>query len=275
MIRLSSRLLLPLFCVLFTRLAPAQNARANRPPATTEAQIEARQAIAGLVLDENGEPVAGAAIQSFTAQGAPLQPAFSDAQGRFAIGFLPPRVSFPDFYVLQVKAPDYSTAYALAMQSGNETVTIRLGQGAPLRLRVRGDDGKPLEGAKVTPSQRFLARSGGEGGGVLPAVSLEGIAPRETDAAGEATFPALPHQGSIEFKIAHSEWGESLVTTALPRQETLEMTLERAASFGGRVFLGDEPMLGLPLFSPSRATGAPSAGPRLFTPIWFIRRANR
>ncbi len=254
MIRLSTRLLLPLFCTLFTCLALAQNAPANRPPA-----VEVRQAIAGLVLDENGEAVAGATIQAFTAQGVALQPAFSDAQGRFAIGFLPPKVSFPDFYVVQAKAPDFPPAYALASQTGDETVTIRLGQNAPLRLRVQDEAGKPVEGAKITPTQRTLPRIDGRGNGVLPAVSLGGIEAVETNAAGDATFPALPHQGAIELKIAHPNWATNIVTVDLPKTEVIDVKLERAASFGGRVFLGDEPMLGLPLQIKMQALGGPFA----------------
>jgi Carboxypeptidase regulatory-like domain len=107
--------------------------------------------IAGRVVDESGEPVAGAAIlvseeSPGTALTAGTQ---SDVQGRFALEDLKPG---------KVRLAAFSTGFlrtvldALTLQPGEavEDLEVVLRRGATIEGRVLAPDGSPAPGAKVT-----------------------------------------------------------------------------------------------------------------------------
>lgn len=115
-----------------------------------------------LVLDQDGEPVAGAEVTvrclSPLPQGGPI-PApepertrvlVTDGEGLAASAGLPPTIA-----AVQVEAPGYLAARATQedledhLRSPRKPLVIRLDRGAVVRGRLVGPDGAPLEGVRV------------------------------------------------------------------------------------------------------------------------------
>ncbi len=140
----------------------------------------------GRVVDENGQPVAGAqgaltrtgesGLGAFLrrARAAPSAPAFrSAADGTFRASRLVPGES----QRLTVAHPDFapSTMGGLALVSGQTTanVAVVLRRGAAITGVVRDKDGNPLEGAEAEVQQAMGFR-GGRGGAAFQLNILPG-----------------------------------------------------------------------------------------------------
>ena len=202
----------------------------------------------GIVVDGQGQPVAGARLTTFTLpwMRATLLPDLSQwteevagpgttssADGRFAI-----RVARHSRWNLRATAPQHA-ARVLALVSAGERVRIVLGESAALRVRVADPGGSPVANATVG-----LARLPEKGGTYA---AMRGV----TDAQGHAVFRGLPTDNEITLYASHPQHGVTMAKTTLKGQgeQTLDMSIRAGAVIRGAVV--DE------------ATGAPVSGARV------------
>ncbi|MGC8640665.1 MAG: sigma-70 family RNA polymerase sigma factor [Isosphaeraceae bacterium] len=126
------------------RISSAFDLKARR----AETVLDEGVALAGRVLDDQGRPLAGAAVAlgSDRRIGNPGYPTIStDAQGRFRFGHIPEGTQ-----TVTVQAPGHAPALAdVVVAPGMKPVEFRLGPGHLLRGRVVNKEGKPLDGVTV------------------------------------------------------------------------------------------------------------------------------
>ena len=137
--------------ILFILASFAASVVAQGPPAPATGSVE------GVVLDERGQPIAGAGVWCVPGAMPPIQPATtSDAQGRFLLeGVAPVREVFvsaykeSDGYPLHLarffKTSDRETR-KVAVESGKTTggVMIQLTRAAFLNLEITDRGGAPI-----------------------------------------------------------------------------------------------------------------------------------
>jgi hypothetical protein len=147
--------LLPMFTIVLLAIwVPAQQptgdkTKANQAPATAQNK-ERRGTIKGRVINDNGQPIAGASINIFTPGGVPTSQRRlnADEDGRFEIDDL-----FPAPYFVTPSLP----GYVLSM-NGNERryyrigddVTLTMMKGGVITGMVRNAAGEPVVGVMVT-----------------------------------------------------------------------------------------------------------------------------
>ncbi|MHB1558602.1 MAG: sigma-70 family RNA polymerase sigma factor [Isosphaeraceae bacterium] len=162
--------------------------------------------VAGRVLDEKGQPIAGADVWlpvKFDDPPEITPHATSDAQGRYILA-LPARwkdqpVPHRNF-TLWAYAKDQrlaaATAWKTLTEKKPEPVDITLGPATDTAFRVIGPDGRPAVGATVEP-YHFRTPRAYE---FLPAALLK-VVRASTDASGRAALPALPREGFYTVQV--------------------------------------------------------------------------
>lgn len=194
-------------------------ARAGRDLADVELgdlRLEAGVTLAGRVLDEGEEPVAGAAIEAHPAAGGEPRRAASGEDGAFALADLPPgerlavTVRHPDFATARLPEVEVSPAPLDIVLRAGATVSGRVvdgaGRGVGEAVLLVAPDGDPPRGESpgaeadadtaeqqaVEPDGRFTVRG-------LPAgrVTLRATAPgyREARLVGIEVAPDAPLEG--------------------------------------------------------------------------------
>lgn len=104
--------------------------------------MERGKDVGGLVVDESGQPIAGASLQAVNKNGTPLFHGHifrSDTVGRFFIDALPERVKF------RVWAEGFNLLDEQELPLGRRDVTVVLPPAGALFGRAVDEDGKPVE----------------------------------------------------------------------------------------------------------------------------------
>ena len=186
--------------------------------------LEPARMLAGKVVDDRGEPVAGAIVRSrATASGAAkgmgklmaailestdgsflldTEPARTDAAGRFRIGGLEPVLQ--DIVAVEERR---GRGESRGIAPGNVDCVVALSRGVEVSGRVLTPAGGPIEGAQVTI---------GEPEKSLTFLNDESLASAEVDLLGEKT-----RQGATDehgrFRIPVFERGDLEIRTRAPR----------------------------------------------------------
>jgi protocatechuate 3,4-dioxygenase beta subunit len=183
-------------------------------------------AIAGVVADEAGEPVADATVALFDAADLRLvELTHTDAEGRFAFQQSP-----WTFHVFARPGGDPASAtgrlgaWLLERERGLAwQLELTLPRGAAVTVRARDEDGRPVAGAEV---RAYETRAGG------PAV----VARAQTDADGvaEVLCPETAHLGVFGQRLGRlAAWRFDL--RAAPEGQEIEVVLPRGHAVEGRV----------------------------------------
>ncbi|MBI4586691.1 MAG: carboxypeptidase regulatory-like domain-containing protein [Planctomycetes bacterium] len=126
------------------------------PTQDVKIQLVRGQKIAGVVLDEEGKPIAGATILAReTAQGLKEHRAESDAQGQFALSSLAGKEAVE----IEASHPDYSSYSSAAVVPGTENLEVRLGRLGGVRGLVVDEGGKPVMAYAVQPTLQTSSES--------------------------------------------------------------------------------------------------------------------
>jgi protocatechuate 3,4-dioxygenase beta subunit len=215
--------------------APLRTAAIEVPPAKPLRLVLAPASrVAGRVVDDAGEPIAGALVVLLraepglgivlTAAGSPEGSARTDEEGRFAI-----EAARPGRARLAASAAGFarSAAGELDLLPGSDRtgVEVILRRGATLAGRVTGEDGRPVAGAWVrlveaagdsaSPAVAPAGATTDEGG----LYRLEGVPTgRQTIAAGDEAHPTMLAE-----------------VTAAPGRNPLDLRLAAGTEVGGQV----------------------------------------
>lgn len=176
--------------------------------------------IAGRVVDDRGQPVADARLRvghvdadaeaaanlSSWRADALLEPRvlFTDAEGRFEIPRVPPGRT-----LLKVEREGFAVFYRRDVLVradevlGNQTIALKRGE--TISGIVRGDDGKPVEGATVAVTRQANPLRGMGGGGASGDEASDGsVEPQltdRTDKDGRFTVVNIPGAGSYSVLV--------------------------------------------------------------------------
>lgn len=162
--------------------------------------------IAGRVLDDKGQPIAGADVWmpvKFDDTPETTPHATSDAQGRYTLA-VPARWKDQPLlernFILWAYARDHRLAAATArktlMEKKPVPVDVTLGPATDTAFRVIGPDGRPSVGATVEPFHFKSPRAYD----IVPSAVLPTVR-ATTDAIGRAALPALPREGFYTVQV--------------------------------------------------------------------------
>ncbi len=210
--------------------APSGGDPLEVPRGSTEIRHDIRlpeNSIRGIVVDESGEPVSGAAVTAVLAGrditkvsdlGGAMESmggqAFSDDEGRFTLGQVKAGV-----YRLQVQTDGYPTTVVddVAAAEGGPEIRIVLAKGEEVVLRVVGPDGSPVRGAAI-----FL--TDGDGRELTNLRQFDAVRTGE-DGRGTVRVPA----GTVRFEATAPGFAPGEITAQVPGGEVL-LRLAKGAS---------------------------------------------
>jgi carboxypeptidase family protein len=206
------------------------------------AQGPADRMAAGIVVDEQGKPIAGAKVvlntpPSLYLKGDPVEaPGLTDGAGKFSFK-LPP---LGRLYRIGVNVWAYRPGLAIAAVQYEITKPhqIALRKFDPRTVKVEGADGRPVAGARVQPRVVFF--SGGIAGARMPERLAAPLA-ATTGADGTATLTYLQGRDRL---IAARVTADTIGEQDLPVTEetipgtalsTFVIKLKRASRLAGRI----------------------------------------
>jgi hypothetical protein len=152
----------------------------DRPPALVEVSFERGIPAEGMVLDREGNPAPGVALEWIRSEGGGRREAESDDRGTFRIGGLEAgsyAVSLAP--ALLRSAGKVGTAKVAVTERGPNRFDLRADVGRSLAVEIAGTDGLPARGAQV----RFEV--------VVAGRAISGFLP-PADEAGRTRMPGLP-----------------------------------------------------------------------------------
>jgi peroxiredoxin len=185
-----------------------QVARTDLLGGKAEFALEPRIRVSGLVLNDKGSPVTNVDI-SYRGPDRPRQRLRTDAAGRFSFLVNEPGKATLGF-VPEGFAPEYRT---VGLRAGMKPLEVRLIRGFPTKLRVRDQDGLPVEGASVYLSSWNTTKL----------ISWQ----TKTDAQGRFTWTNAP-VGGVTFSISKSDFTSRTVAIGVPAQGEVQVTLKKS-----------------------------------------------
>jgi hypothetical protein len=218
---------------------------------TVEIVLSPGGSVAGLAVDERGEPVPSVSVtgrRSEPVRDDEEHTAFAEgAGGRFLLENLPAGV-----YTVQIAATGLSpeTLSSIEVQGGRSTDlgTVRLRAGCSLSGVVRDEAGRGLQGATL----RVLgARSASLAGPALEATS---------DANGEFSVGGLP-SGRVRLLVRQAEYAPTEVSLDLAPAEnaTIEVTLHSGGAIRGSAHRRDgSPLQGVTVAAHTTTPASPT-----------------
>jgi beta-lactamase regulating signal transducer with metallopeptidase domain/Leucine-rich repeat (LRR) protein len=210
-------------------------------PAEKNKNDEKPKTVRGRVLNDAGNPIAGADVWLPISQAGvvstkwPVVHAKTDPDGRFSLEI---PASYRDVAVIWAYAPGRSintaNAYKILKDDKSE-LEIRLGAESDLSFIVHSPDGKPLAGAAVSP---FHVET--EVAFMIVPDALLPLLSTKTDANGFAALPAIPRPKLSSVKIDSAEFGDQTVRLISAETGTKTIQLRPAGRVEGR-FIAAEP----------------------------------
>jgi hypothetical protein len=159
--------------------------------------------IAGRVLDEHGQPVAGAVMQLYDRGGVrPPRAGKSGLDGTYEFSKLPHGWS----YVVAAEFSGYARAFCQTPVEAGQQLNLDIALRKPVRavIKLRDEAGKPLAGARL----RSLNQRGLNGQFRLQAgaeLKLFDVRFEPSDAEGRLTLPPVPDGTTIDASIVHPQ----------------------------------------------------------------------
>ncbi len=217
-----------------------------RPPATPPAKAEEPEAgvVEGRVTDAAGRPVSGARVwlREYLGRQNFYRSADSDVQGRYRFA-----QAKPGYLTVAALAPGRSyAALSRSLQQGQPSVEMNLVLKAPetLRLRVVGEDGKPIRGAEVTVLS-FRPERGDWSWFPVEALRLEKIAVPVSDGEGRLAIAGVPAGCTVRTYLKHPDFARlEVVAKAGPRPVDVRMLRGRALTVEAVEAATGKPALG-------------------------------
>jgi thiol-disulfide isomerase/thioredoxin/protocatechuate 3,4-dioxygenase beta subunit/5-hydroxyisourate hydrolase-like protein (transthyretin family) len=178
--------------------------------------------IAGRVLDRDGKPVGGAQLSLFASTSGEKPWAWrarakTGADGKYAFENLAPRP-----HIVVVDAPGFARVYhrVLGDHDNRLAIDLVLRQPGEVAVVLRGDDGKPIAGARVCDLEQKDAN------GTLWFNSITFDDPTfdlhipDSDAAGRILLPPFPQGTMLDLVFAHSKFPRTRLQHLEVRQHT-------------------------------------------------------
>ena len=223
----------------FTLLSDKATTQEAKPKSTkpseseTSSQLENKSAqtdvISGVVVDENGDPIVGAIIVSYSIIGSQEVRLITGHDGRFVIDLLQYPTARSKFMAAVFKAGHILSS----VDSWKLPIRVVLAESKSFEVEVRSPDGQPVQNALVTPGTvRF------ETFNPPPPESLDRDIATSTDANGRATLTSVQPAELLSLVINSGEWGKQQF--ALPRypttnQKTFVARLRKVGRVVGRI----------------------------------------
>jgi len=201
--------------------------------------------VRGRVVDESGEPVAGAKLWlRLHYQPSRIVPATTDDAGNFELTCLPewisPRVSGSSWTVWAY-APGYSiqtqSVFEVLRGKSEEEYTIQLPPESNTSFKILSPDGQPLAGVLVQP-QNYKTSAGGYD--LVPEEVQSAVSAR-TDENGMVTLPAIQSGPLFRVEMRSEEFGRQTIRVDNHQDRAdRSIRLRPIASIKGRI-IGDDP----------------------------------
>ncbi|MBN2310850.1 MAG: carboxypeptidase regulatory-like domain-containing protein [Candidatus Hydrogenedentes bacterium] len=191
-------------------------------------------AVAGRIVDPDGEPIAGARVFLEPGLADPLIEARSGPDGAFRFDDVPPGL----VGVLAI-ADGFAYGGTSVMVRVAETVSdieIELSQPGSVQGRVVNTQGEPVAGAQATP---VLLLGTAKVGVPLAKLTLFGEDDCLTDEDGRFTLGRLPEGGKVALKISHALYAQEAFPEVPVGEENLRVTLESGVVVEGTVLARD------------------------------------
>lgn len=213
---------------------------AGVPPHSGELRIELARAltIEGRIVDSQGAPVSARVSLSVIGQNAQGGPDYSvrrrfdiqDDRGAFRVDGLGEGLydlafePYPPDAGASATGQTISAARVASVAAGTRDLTVVLAAGAPIRVRVLGPDGKPIQGGYVYVAE--TGRLAGDHGTVMAEPGPEGI------------FATAPLDRSKTFNLLFTGFPSCLQAKReglRPGDEEVVVRLERGGRIAGQV----------------------------------------
>lgn len=198
----------------------------------------AKDEVAGVVIDEEGNPLADVAVDAFT--WFPGHETTTDAEGRFRIR----RIPYDEEVQIEFKKPGYSPSLFMNEKPGVADWTIVLTQGTWLEGVVRDPQGKPSPGALV----RAVRKHYSQWGHAVGEVWTDTVA----DEQGKYRLDLEPSEYDVQCRVP--ELGavrHEKITLKRKQQRTLDLDLKQGVTFRATVRDSEsgEPVEGITLWN--------------------------
>jgi beta-lactamase regulating signal transducer with metallopeptidase domain/Leucine-rich repeat (LRR) protein len=217
-------------------------------PAEKNKSSEKPKTVRGKVLDDAGNPIAGADVwlpieQQGVVEKRPVSHAKTDREGRFSFEIPGSWFDGVPVYrndaVVWAYAPGRSintaSAYKILFKDDKNELEIKLGPESDLSFIVHSPDGKPLAGAAVSPYY-FETQPGF----IVVRDELLPLVSTKTDANGSASLPAIPRSKLMNVKIDSPEFGAQTVRLNPAETGAKSIQLRSAGRIEGQ-FIAAEP----------------------------------
>ena len=190
--------------------------------------------VSGRVLDEQGQPIAGARVFLEAGLFADVEEGTITADGTFAFNDIPPGL---------IGVFAYADGNAFGGGSINVTATD---EPRPLEIRLRSagtlsgvcEDlkGKPVEGAMITR----VGIVGDKIGIPLAKLTALGFKLPTSDASGRFTVSYLPSGALVDLKVGHVRYAQEAVKDVSAGKNDIKVTLSDGVLLSGEVFARTE-----------------------------------
>jgi RNA polymerase sigma factor (sigma-70 family) len=198
-------------------LAEPERPKSAAPPAKPE-EVAASGVVSGQVTDEAGRPMPGARVWLRDGRLPPLRfrSADADLQGRFRFGEVQGGMA-----IVAAVVPDHSFAAATSsVQPGQPAVDIALVVTAEqdLRVQIRGEDDKPVQGAKLV-SLSWKTERTDWCWFPLDVLPREKMSIPASDKNGWLTIPRIPRGTNFRLFVDHPDFArQEFVGPAVPKK---------------------------------------------------------
>lgn len=189
----------------------------------------------GVVMDEQGAPIAGASVFLEPGLTGALISATADGQGVFHLANVPPGTAG-----VFAKAENRAFGGRTLTVSGDRALSgVQLVLRTPQSVqgRVENDRGKPVSGACV---QRVAVINGDKFS--LPLVKLAklGVSLPLTGAKGQFQLDGLPQGGLLALQVSHPDYAQASVEGIAVGTQDAKLVMETGTLLSGRVVMGTD-----------------------------------
>ena len=171
-----------------TQVGVDERSRISKPllPKTFETQAEATE-LAGVVIDESGQPLAGVEVDAWTWY--PGNETVTDDQGRFRLA----KFNREEAVEILFAKEKFSPSYFVAQKAGSDNWTIVLTQGTWIEGKVLSPTGEPVPNATIKAARGPFRN---------PQVSIDDVTTQTlSDAEGSYRLHLEPDKYAVQVRV--------------------------------------------------------------------------